>query len=79
MGSLADLFAAGKDSDGPPDKKTDGRSAGSAVPSEKPAAAKQVSDADAKWLFAEFDKSILSGTADGIRATVHYQAIVDRL
>ncbi len=78
MGSLADLFAARKDFGGLPDKKTDGRSAGSVAPSEKPAEPKQVSDADAKALFAEFDKAILSGSAAGIRATVYYQVIVDK-
>jgi hypothetical protein len=83
MGSLADVFA-GKDSGGRPGKTTDGQLGKSGSQSENAAdktaekPVNRISEAEAKALFAEFDKALTSGNAEGIRAAMFYQATVDK-
>ena len=85
FGSLADVFAnSAKDSGGRSGKMPDSQSAKSGSkpekttekPADAAAPARRIGDDEAKALFAEFDKALTSGSADGIRAATYYQATV---
>ena len=83
LGSLADVFArAGKDSGRGAGKKSDNHPGKAGAKSEKPAEAAvqadSIGDDVAKAFFAEFDKAITSGSSDGIRAAMFYQATIHK-
>ncbi len=83
IGSLADRLAtAGKDSGSRSGAKADSQEAKAGSKSEKTtdaaAQANAIGDDEAKALFAEFDKAITAGNADGICAAMYYQATIDK-
>jgi hypothetical protein len=78
FGSVADMLArAGKDSGSRPGKKSNGQAAKTGSKSEKKAE-DGIGDDEAKAFFAEFDKALTSGSADGIRAAMFYPATIDK-